>query len=182
MSDSLHIVGICGSIRKDSYNRMLLDHARQSLPAGTRYTEADITSVPYYNQDMESDLPASVLALSQLIASADGILISSPEYNFSFPGVLKNAIEWLSRPATGRVLARKPMALMGASTGNFGPARGYMQLRQVLYAAEAEPVLRPEVFVSNAMSKFDAQGQLTDPMAQDFVQKLIANLILDIRS
>lgn len=182
MKESLHIVGICGSIRKESYNRMLLNHAKKYLPAGTKYTEADITSVPYYNQDMESNLPQSVLDAAALIQSADGVIISTPEYNYSFPGVVKNYMEWLSRPATGRVFAGKPVALLGASTGNFGPARGHMQLRQVLFSMEAQAVMRPEVYVSGAASKFDDHGQLIDPAAQDFVQTLIKNFLSNIQA
>lgn len=180
MSNPLHIVGICGSLRKESYNRMLLNHARQYLPDGTKYTEADLTSVPFYNQDMEPDVPDSVIHLSRLIQSADGVIMTVPEYNFSFPGVLKNAIEWLSRPAAGRVFAGKSIALMGASTGNFGPARGHMQLRQVFFALEARPVMRPEVNVSNAATKFNSQGQLIDDIATDFVQKHMANFLTSI--
>jgi len=181
MGSQLKVVGICGSIRKESYNKALLRAAAEHLPADVEYIEADLTLLPFYNQDLESTLPQSVTEFAEALRQADGLIIAAPEYNYSFSGVLKNALEWVSRPATGQPIAGKPVAIVGASAGMFGPARGHMHLRQVLFACNTNPVNRPEVNVNNAKSKFNDRGELTDAAAHDFLDQLIGNLVESMR-
>lgn len=176
-SPQLNIVGICGSTRKHSYNQMLLDEAAKMLPANVTYTQVAITGLPFFNQDDEANLPDAVKAFIEPLKQADAILISTPEYNYSFPGILKNALEWVSRASSGLPVAEKPFALIGASGGMFGPARGMMHLRQVLFAMNAYPVNRPEVYVNAAAAKFNQDGQLVDEVARDFTSQLLQNLL-----
>lgn len=168
------ILGICGSLRKQSYNHMLLQEAERHLPEDTNLQLADISSIPLYSQDLaDVGMPESVKIFREQIATSDALLISSPEYNYSIPGVLKNAIDWASRPPN-QPLAQKPVAIMGASTGNFGTVRMQMHLRQVFLCTSTIPIQKPEVLITRAQEKFDAQGQLTDEIAK----KLLAELLL----
>jgi chromate reductase len=174
----LHIVGFCGSIRKDSINKALLLQASKLLPESCRFTYADISQVPHYNQDLEHDLPASVRELAQLAQSADGFLISTPEYNYSVPGVLKNALDWLSRQFVGTPLANKPVAIMGATPGMFGTARGQIHLRDILFGLNMNPVNRPEVLIAEGDKKLDvSSGVLTDETGLQFLKQLVDNLV-----
>lgn len=158
MTSSPHIVGFAGSLRKESINKALLLNAKELLPEGYRFTLADLSEIPAYNQDLESDLPAAVHELAALCQTADGFLISTPEYNYSVPGFLKNAFDWLSRPNVGRPLASKPVAIMGATPGMFGTSRAQSHLRDMLFGLNMEPVNRPEVLVPQAHTKFDETG------------------------
>jgi chromate reductase len=178
----LHIVGFCGSIRKDSLNKALLIQASKLLPAHCQFTFADISQLPLYNQDLENDLPASVIELARLAQSADGFLISCPEYNHSVPGVLKNALDWLSRQFVGTPLASKPVAIMGAAPGMFGTVRAQVHLRDILFGLNMSPVSRPEVMIPQATSKFDENGLLTDETSLQFLQQLVDNLAAAIET
>ncbi len=173
---SLHIVGFCGSLRKDSLNKALLIQASQLLPDHYQFTFADISQLPHYNQDLEEDLPVSVQEIAQLAQSADAFLISSPEYNYSVPGVLKNALDWLSRPFVGAPLATKPVAIMGATPGLFGTARAQVHLRDILFGMNMAPIRRPEVLIPQAPSKLD-NGVLTDETSRQFLKQLVDNLV-----
>ena len=155
----MRVLAISGSLRRDSYNTKLLRAAEELLPAGVELEYFDeLESVPPYNEDRDNDeAPLAAAYLRDRIADADALLIATPEYNFSFPGVLKNAIDWLSRPPLDAVLARKPVAIVGAG-GRLGSARAQYHLRQVCACLSMLPLPRPEVFIPAAWEKFDAQG------------------------
>ncbi|RNB77496.1 NADPH-dependent FMN reductase [Brevibacillus panacihumi] len=177
MTGKPHIVGISGSLRKGSLNTKLLLNAKEYLPEHYRFTLADISELPHYNQDLEEDMPEAVLKLVELCKSADGFLFSSPEYNWSIPGVLKNALDWLSRQAVGTPLALKPAAIMGGTPGGFGTSRGQLHLREQLFALNLDTVNRPEVLVPQLHLKFDEEGQFTDEMGRKLLEQLMANFV-----
>ncbi|MFH0863140.1 MAG: NAD(P)H-dependent oxidoreductase [Candidatus Altiarchaeota archaeon] len=170
------IVGICGSLRKGSYNRMLLHAAKELLPRGATLEEAGIGDITPYNEDDLSDMPDAVKAFKQRVNAADAVLFCSPEYNYSIPGVLKNAIDWASRPTAESVWEGKPAAIMGASTGRFGTVRMQHHLRQVLVGFDANVVCKPEIMISFAKDKFDQGGNLTDEAAKKLIAQLLENL------
>ncbi len=172
-----HIVGICGSLREDSLNKALLSYVGTLFPEHFQFSIADISSIPLYNQDLESDLPPSVLELVHCVKSADAIVFSTPEYNHSIPGVLKNALDWLSRPAAGTPLAMKPAAILGATPGRLGTVRAQAHLRDILFALNMTLVTRPEVLIGEANTKFDKDGTLIDETSKKLVGQLIENLV-----
>lgn len=162
MNAPLKILGVSGSLRHGSVNSGLLRAAARHLPAGASLTLCDVRDVPLYDGDVEArGVPASVLALKTAIRDADAVLIATPEYNYSFPGVLKNAIDWVSRPRAESPFTGKPLAIMGAG-GKHGTSRAQYQLRQVLTALEALTMPSPELMVMRSWEKFDAAGELTD--------------------
>jgi chromate reductase len=173
---TIKILGIVGSLRKASYNHAALIAAQKLAPAGTVLTLIGIQGIPVYNQDGETTLPASVLEFKQQIRAADAILFATPEYNYSLPGGLKNAIDWASRPYGESAWAGKPAAILGASVGGFGTARAQYHLRQILVALDMPVVAQPEVMIGNAAVKFDANGVLTDEATRDFIQQLLQAL------
>jgi chromate reductase len=173
----LRVLGIAGSLRAGSYNRALLRAARELAPEGMGISTFDLAPIPLYNADVQAQGdPEPVVALKAAIQEADALLIATPEYNYSIPGVLKNAIDWASRPPDTSPLNGKPVAIMGASTGNYGTARAQMHLRQVCILTNMLPVNRPEVLVFRAQEKFDAEGQLIDEATRQFVRKLLEAL------
>lgn len=159
---SINVLGICGSLRAKSFNRSALLAAAELMPAGMQMTVADYADVPLFNQDVQDKgFPEAVMRLAQQIREADALLIASPEYNFSISGVLKNAIDWLSRvPAPP--LKDKPVAILSATMGPLGGARQQYELRKVLGSQDALVLVKPEVFIGQAQTKFDAEGKLTD--------------------
>ena len=160
---SLTIAGLAGSLRHDSFNRSLLMAAKQLAAPQLDIQVLDISEVPAYNQDLESiGVPDAVRRLRYEVKAADALLIATPEYNHSVPGVLKNVMDWLSRPPRASALEGKPTALMGASTGMMGTARAQDQLRQALVFTNSPTLLQPEVLLSYADRKFDSNGRLTD--------------------
>lgn len=172
----IHVLGISGSLRKGSYNTALLAAASELLPEGMTLEKFDLSSIPLYNEDVRAlGYPKPVLELRDRIAASDALLIATPEYNYSIPGVLKNAIDWASRPPDPP-LNGKPVAIMGASTGNFGTVRAQMHLRQVCVYCNMFPVNRPEVLVMRAREKFDAGGRLADEDARGFLRDLLVAL------
>ena len=178
MSDYIQLVGLSGSLRKGSYNTMLLKAAAQLLPADVSIEIISIEDIPLYNADL--DLPAAkqrpeaVDHFRKMLTDADGILISSPEYNYSIPGGLKNAIDWASRGEDSPLL-RKPVAVIGATTGLWGTARMQMSFHNVFLFLDMKPVYKPEVLVAQAEKKFDKDGNLIDETAKKLVrQKLEA--------
>ncbi|MCQ6561042.1 NADPH-dependent FMN reductase [Paenibacillus mendelii] len=175
-----HIVGISGSLRKGSHNTLLLQQAQQFLPKDYQFTLADISQIPLYNQDDESNLPAAVEQFAALCRSADGFLISTPEYNGQISGVLKNALDWVSRPIVQTPLALKPIAIMGSTMGMGGTARAQINLRNLLFALNMDPVNRPEFQLSQAHLKFDESGAFTDPNGLKILQQLIENLAVKV--
>jgi chromate reductase len=159
---SINVLGICGSLRAKSFNRSALLAAAELMPAGMQLTVADYADVPLFNQDVQDKgIPEAVMRLAQQIREADALLIASPEYNFSISGVLKNAIDWLSRvPAPP--FKDKPVAILSATMGPLGGARQQYDLRKVLGSQDALVLVKPEVFIGQAQTKFDAEGKLTD--------------------
>jgi chromate reductase, NAD(P)H dehydrogenase (quinone) len=172
----VHILGIAGSLRKGSLNRMLLRAAGELLPEGVTLEEFDIAGIPVFNQDSENPLPESVARLKERIEEADAILFATPEYNYSVPGVLKNAIDWASRPQGGNSWQGKPVAMMGASMGLMGTSRAQYHLRQMFVFLDMYPVNKPEVMIASAHQKFDEEGRLTDAKAREMVGRLVESL------
>ena len=173
----IHILGISGSLRKSSYNTRLLAAASELLPEGMTLATFDLSPIPLYNDDVRVvGFPKPVQQFRERIAAADALLIATPEYNYSIPGVLKNAIDWASRPPDPPVNG-KPVAMMGASTGNFGTVRAQMHLRQVCVFCNMFPLNKPEVLVMRAQEKFDANGHLIDESARGFIRELLLNLV-----
>jgi len=169
------IIGIAGSLRAGSYNMALLRAAAELISPETTLEIASIREIPLYDADVEArGMPQAVTALSAKVKDADALLIATPEYNFSFPGVLKNVIDWLSRPPLDAVFVRKPLAIMGAG-GRLGSARAQYHLRQVCGCLSMLPVPRPEIFIASAWEKFD-DGRLTDQAAVKQVEELLAAL------
>jgi chromate reductase len=165
-----NVVGFAGSLRRGSYNRALLRAATELVPPALRIAIHDLDGIPLYNGDIEAaGAPPSVVHLRDAIRQADGLLIATPEYNHGVPGVLKNAIDWLSRPPRDSALNGKVAALMGASPGTTGTARAQSQLRQAFVFTNTYALLQPEVLVGRAHEKFDAEGQLLHEATRDFL-------------
>jgi len=164
------VVGIAGSLRRESLNRALLRAAAALAPAGLEIVEHDLIDIPLFNQDVEErGDPPAVTDLKRAVAAADGVLIATPEYQHGVPGVLKNALDWLSRPPRGSVLQGKPVAIMGASPGMTGTARAQAQLRQALVYNGCPVLPPPEVLVARAHEAFDDGGALADEATRGFV-------------
>lgn len=171
------ILGFAGSLRRESYNRALLRAASELLPPETDLDVFDLGPIPLYNMDVEREgLPEPVVAFKAAIRRADAILIATPEHNWSVPGVLKNALDWATRPAGDNPFAGKPVAVMGTSTGLWGTLRAQLHLRQVLASLETHPLTRPEVLVAQARDKFDGSGRLIDETARQHLRQLLAAL------
>jgi chromate reductase len=173
----LCILGVAGSLRRGSYNRALLRAAQELLPEGMTLELFDLRDIPPYDMDVEQQgLPTPVVAWKEAIRRADALLIATPEHNWSVPGVLKNAIDWASRPPGDNVFQGKPVAIMGASTGLYGTVRAQLHLRQVLASVDAYVLNRPQVLVARAQDKFDAEGQLIDEPTRALVRNLLTAL------
>ncbi|MFP3262141.1 MAG: NADPH-dependent FMN reductase [Nitrososphaeria archaeon] len=177
MFRGLNVLGIPGSLRKGSYNRLLIENAFMMLPEGSNAIMYDISAIPLFNQDLEKDPPESVRELKEKIRASDIVLISTPEYNHSYSGVLKNAIDWISRPSTEKPFVSKVVAIFSASTGSVGGSRAQEHLRVVLNALGALVVPRPEVILVNADKKFSSEGKLNDPVATELVRQLIKEAV-----
>ena len=177
MFRGLNVLGIPGSLRKGSYNRLLIENAFMMLPEGSNAIMYDISAIPLFNQDLEKDPPESVRELKEKIRASDIVLISTPEYNHSYSGVLKNAIDWISRPSTENPFVSKVVAIFSASTGSVGGSRAQEHLRVVLNALGALVVPRPEVILVNADKKFSSEGKLNDPVATELVRQLIKEAV-----
>lgn len=170
------VLAISGSLRKASINTMALRAAQKLAPAGMRIEIADISQIPLYNGDLQAaGEPESVIALKAQVRAADAVLIATPEYNFSIPGVLKNALDWVSRPPEPP-FDGKPVAIMGAAPGPVGTARVQYHLRQVLVFMNTFTLNKPEVFISHSASKFNAEGELTDEITAKFIGELLLAL------
>ena len=175
--DEIIILGIVGSLRKDSYNHFALKAAQELVPDGAVLSLVELHGIPVFNQDTEMTLPAAVLEFKRRILAADAILFATPEYNYSVSGVLKNAIDWASRPYGESAWTGKPAAMMGASTGNLGTARAQYHLRQILVTLDMPVVNQPEVMIGNASQRFDQDGRLTDEPTRQYIQKLLGALV-----
>jgi chromate reductase len=174
---SINVLGISGSLRKGSLNLKALKAAGGLLPAGCAFQIADISGVPVYDNDVyDKGFPPAVETLRAQVSAADALLIATPEYNYSIPGVLKNAIDWVSRPPD-QPFAGKPVALLGASPGGSGTMRAQYHLRQVFVFLDMKPVNKPEVFIPGAAGKFDEAGALTDERTAESLAALGASLV-----
>lgn len=173
----MNVLGIAGSLRQGSYNRMLLHTAVELAPDGMRIETFDLADVPLYNADLDTDdrRPEAVRALKQSIADADGVLIASPEYNHSVPGVLQNTIDWASRPGMKSPLKGKPVAIMGASGGAIGTARGQQVLKLTLMSTLALVMPHPGVVIGRMKDRF-ADGRLVDEATREFLAEFLRDL------
>ncbi len=180
--DQTKILGIVGSLRKGSYNHLALKAAQELVPKGAVLNLVELHGIPVFDQDTEMAMPAAVLEFKRRILEADAILFATPEYNYSVSGVLKNAIDWASRPYGESAWTGKPAAVMGASTGNFGSARAQYHLRQILVTLEMPTVNQPEVMIRNAVQWFDPDGRLIDAPTRAHIQQLLAALVQLARS
>lgn len=174
----VQILGIPGSLRCGSRNRGLLLAAREVAPDNIDIALADLSTIPLYNADMEAaGDPPGVQTFKAGISAADALLIATPEYNHLLSGVLKNALDWASLPDGGSVLARKPVAIMGASGGAVGTARAQLSLRQVLTATECYVLPSPQVIIGNASDRFDSNGRLIDGAMRERIRSLLDALL-----
>ena len=176
MNKPINILGIAGSLRRQSYNRSALRAAQQLAPEGVTIDIFEIDGLPGFNEDDEKNPPAKVVELKKRIRGADALLFVTPEYNYSIPGVLKNAIDWASRPYGDSAWTGKPAAIMGASIGNIGTARAQYHLRQIFVFLNVLALNRPEVMIGNAAERFDAEGNLTDEDTREHIRKLLQAL------
>jgi chromate reductase, NAD(P)H dehydrogenase (quinone) len=174
----VRVLGIAGSLRAGSTNRALLRAAVELAPDGVEIVLFDgLRDVPPFDQDVEArGDPPSVVALKQAIAAADALLVATPEYNYSVPGVLKNAIDWASRPPGRSVLNRKPAAIIGASPAATGTARAQLALRQSFVFTETLVLPKPELYVGRAHERIDAQGRVTDETTRKLLRTLLEAL------
>jgi chromate reductase len=177
VSSTINILGIAGSLRQSSYNRGLLRAAVELAPADSKIEVFELDDLPGFNQDLEQSPPPRVAEFKRKIRDADAILFVTPEYNYSVPGVLKNAIDWASRPYGDNAWNGKPAAIMGASIGGIATARAQYHLRQMMVFLNMFPVNQPEVMIGNSSDKFDEQGNLTDETTKDFMRQLLHNLV-----
>jgi chromate reductase, NAD(P)H dehydrogenase (quinone) len=173
----IRLLGFAGSLRQNSYNRALLRSCQALLPEDAALDIFDLEGIPPFNQDLEVLPPDKVVEFKHKINAADALLIVTPEYNYSVPGVLKNCIDWGSRPAGDNSFQGKNVAIMSVSTGMLGGARAQYHLRQSFVYLDMYPVNKPEVFVTFASQKFDAQGKLIDEKTRELARSLIKNLI-----
>ncbi|WP_447979993.1 NADPH-dependent FMN reductase [Candidatus Nitrospira bockiana] len=177
MSETISILGIAGSLRKESYNRAALRAAVGLVPPGSTLEIVELDGIPPYNQDHEHQPPPSVRTVKAKVSAADAILIVTPEYNYSVPGVLKNAIDWASRPYGDNAWNGKPVGIMGASIGNLGTARAQYHLRQMFVFLNMFPLNDPEVMIANATDKFDEQGNLKDAKTTQKIKEFLEALV-----
>ena len=177
MSDKIKVLGIAGSLREGSFNRAALRAAKELAPEGMEIEIFDIAGIPGFNQDQEADPPEQVADLKRRIREADAVVLVTPEYNYSISGVLKNAIDWASRPYGDSAWEGKPAAIMGASGGAIATARAQYDLRKMMVFLNMFPLNRPEVMIGNAGEKFDENGKLTDEQTRKFISDQMQALL-----
>ena len=175
--DKIKIFGFAGSLRKDSYNKAILRAAAELLPENTELEIFDLEGIPQFNQDLDQQPPEKVKEFKAKIKAADALLIATPEYNYSMPGVLKNAIDWGSRPYGDNAFEDKPVAIMGASVGTIGTARAQYHLRQSCVFLNMHLLNKPEVMVGTAQDKIDKNGKLVDQKTRDIIKSMLVNLV-----
>jgi chromate reductase len=177
-TSNIQVLGVAGSLRAKSFNRGLLRAALELAPARMLIEIFDISAIPLFNGDVEADGdPEPVAAFKSAIRAADALLIATPEYNYGIPGVLKNAIDWASRPPGKSAIMNKPAAIMGASPGSGGTARAQLQLRQTLAATRVHVMVQPEIFLASAHEKFDEEGRLIDEETRKQIGRLLESLV-----
>ncbi len=171
----MNIIAISGSFRKGSYNTMLLKALAKLAPEGMRIEIADISNIPLYNQDGEAAFPEEAQTLKDKIEKADGVIIVTPEYNRSVPGVLKNAIDWASRPWGKNSFAKKSILIMGVSIGKIGTAVAQSHLRQIMLYLDANVIGQPELYLTNEI--FDDEGNIIDISTKELLTKALSVLM-----
>jgi len=177
MDKSFTILGIAGSLRRNSYNLSALRAAQQLAPEGVSLKIFQLDGIPGFNEDDEKNPPAKIVDFKKEIRAADAILFATPEYNYSVPGVLKNAIDWASRPYGDSAWLGKPAAIMGASVGGIATARAQYHLRQICVTLNILLLNQPEVMIGNAAQRFDTEGNLTDESTKKHLKKLVESLV-----
>jgi chromate reductase len=177
MDRGIFILAFGGSLRKGSHNRALLRAAQEMVPSDARLEVFDIAGIPAFNQDLETNPPPIVKEFKAKIRAADAILIATPEYNYSIPGFLKNAIDSASRPYGDNAFDGKPVGLMGASVGTLGTARAQYHLRQSCVFLNMHPLNKPEVMVPLAQEKIDKNGKVTDQKTREKIRELLESLV-----
>ena len=176
MTTPIHVLGFAGSLRRTAYNRALLQATGELLPEGMTLEIFDLAPIPLYNGDVEAQGdPEPVRDFKQRIIAADALLIVTPEFNYSISGVLKNALDWASRPARAMPTAGKPAAIMGAG-GRFGTVRAQVHLRYIALEMQMLLLGKPEIMIQRAREKFDAEGRLTDEATRDEIRALLVAL------
>lgn len=177
MSEAITVCGLIGSLRAESWNRRLMEAAVHAAPDDFALEVSDeIGRIPLFNEDLMADEPEAVTRLKESVAGADALLIATPEYNGGVPGVLKNALDWISLPLGRSVLHRKPVALMGASPGRLGTARGQFELRNMFVFSQSPVMPSPELLLGFAAQAFDDEGRLTDVVAHERMESLFVHL------
>ncbi|HSI88551.1 MAG TPA: NAD(P)H-dependent oxidoreductase [Pyrinomonadaceae bacterium] len=177
MKQPIRVLGIAGSLRDGSFNRGTLRAAKELAPDGMEIEIFDLEGIPGFNQDQEADPPERAAELKRRVREADAIIFVTPEYNYSISGVLKNAIDWASRPYGDSAWDGKPAAIMGASGGAVATARAQYDLRKMMVFLNMFPLNQPEVMIGNAGEKFDDKGDLTDDTTRDFIKKQLDALL-----
>jgi chromate reductase len=177
MAATFTIFGFAGSLRIGSFNKSILRAALELVPPGVEIEIFDLEGIPPFNQDLDQRAPEKVTEFKTKIRAADVLLIATPEYNYSIPGVLKNAIDWGSRPSGDNSFEDKPLAIMGASRGMLGTARAQYHLRQSCVFLNMHPLNRPEVMVPFAHEKIDKDGRLIDQKSRELIRQLLENLV-----
>ncbi|MBE7517474.1 MAG: NAD(P)H-dependent oxidoreductase [Chloracidobacterium sp.] len=174
----MKILGISGSLRKGAYNTAVLHAVGEIVPEGVDFEIFDLSGIEPFNDDMAADPPQKVKDLKAAVRSADAVIFSSPEYNYSIPGHLKNAIDWASRPYGDNVWEDKPALIVGASIGAIGTARMQYHLRQSMVFLNMHPLNKPEVMINNAADKFDENGELKDEKTREHLKRAVEALIV----
>ena len=177
MANKTSLLGFAGSLRKGSYNKSLISAAVGLLPEDATLEIFDLEGIPPFNQDLENAPPQKVVEFKSRIRACDALVISTPEHNYSVPGVLKNAIDWASRPYGDNAFDGKPVAIMSASIGMLGGARAQYHLRQMFIFLNMYPLNAPEVMVANAAQKFGPDGKLLDEKGRELVRALLKGLV-----
>jgi chromate reductase len=178
MERSVNILGFAGSLRKGSYNRALLRAALELLPKDARLEIFDLDGIPPFNQDLENQPSDKVKEFKAKIRAADAVLIATPEYNYSMPGVLKNSLDAASRPYGDNAWDGKPVAITGASPGMLGTARAQYHLRQSCVFLNMYPLNRPELMIPFAQDKIDKEGKVTDQKTREKIRELLESLVV----
>jgi chromate reductase, NAD(P)H dehydrogenase (quinone) len=171
------ILAFAGSLRKESYNKALVRAAVELAPENVTIEVYDLEGIPPFNNDEVNNPPSKIVEFKEKIRNADALLIATPEYNYSIPGVLKNVIDWASRPPKGNPFEDKSVAIMSASTGRLGGARAQYHLRQTFVFLNIHPINRPEVMLSNAAENVDTNGRLTNEQTRILIKQLIEALV-----
>ncbi len=175
--NEVNFIGIAGSLRKGSFNRSLLQTAQSLFPKEVNIDILDIGNLPHFNEDLEEDFPEEAQRLKQRIENTDGIIVATPEYNRSVPGVLKNAIDWTSRPYGENLWVGKPVYVIGATIGPIATAIAQSHLKHTMLYLNALVLGQPEFYLGNAYEKFDDNGKLTDEDTREFLSEALDTFV-----